>query len=99
SLVSLARLRNMIEIKLDATDVRRWRRWLFAAVGLALALWVAYLVREIWLPLVIAFLIAMVLDPVVDRMERRGWVRFKGAVPIFLAFFVLVGPVLPLAIP
>jgi predicted PurR-regulated permease PerM len=75
------------------------RRWAWFGLVAALAIWVAYLVREIWLPLGIALLIAMVLDPVVDRLERRGWSRAKGTSAIFFAFFVIAAAVLYFAIP
>src|SRR5258708_5942420 len=75
------------------------KRNLWIAVGIALALWLAYLVREIWIPLTIAFIIAMVLDPVVDRMEARGWSRLKGSLIIFTGFFAVVGTVLYFAVP
>ena len=68
-------------------------------LGLLLALYVGYVVREIWLPLMIAFLIAMVLDPLVDKMESRGWSRLKGAVVIYALFFALLGGGLTLAVP
>lgn len=79
-----------------AAGVKRWF-WIF--VGGLLALWLAYLVREIWVPLAIAFIIAMVLDPVVDRMERRGWKRGTASGVIFAGFFVVFGTALYFAIP
>lgn len=57
-----------------------------------LLLYLAYVVREIWLPLVLAFLLALVLDPVVDRMELRGWTRPRASAFIFGSFlFILIG--------
>lgn len=68
-------------------------------LGLALALWLAFVVRSIWLPLFLALLIAMVLDPLVDRMETRGWTRLRAAIVIYSAFFIVMGTVLTLAVP
>jgi predicted PurR-regulated permease PerM len=45
-----------------------------------------YLVREIWIPLGLAFMLATILDPVVDRMEARGWSRMWGSAVIFGGF-------------
>jgi predicted PurR-regulated permease PerM len=79
--------------------MRRWRRGITLCVTLLLFLWLAYIAREVWLPLCIAFLIAMVLDPLVDRMERRGWSRLRGATVIYLAFFVTGSVILTFAVP
>ncbi|HZO86966.1 MAG TPA: AI-2E family transporter [Chthonomonadaceae bacterium] len=89
----------MIEIRISAGNSRRWVRGILLFLGLVLALWLAYLVREIWLPLILALLIAMVLDPIVDRMERRGWSRLRGAAVIYLLFFITVAVILTFAVP
>jgi predicted PurR-regulated permease PerM len=89
----------MLEIKITANEGWRWRKTLLITLALALALWIAYLVREIWIPLLIALLIAMVLDPLVDRMERYGYSRLKGAVIIYIAFFAVMGVTLAFAVP
>ncbi len=78
---------------------RAMRRWIWSILGIAALLYIAYLVRDIWLPLAIAFLIAMVLDPVVDRMERRGWSRLTATLLIFVAFIAGLGALLYFAIP
>ena len=89
----------MLEIQIHASDSGRWRRNGALLVGLLFAVYVGYVVREIWLPLMIAFLIAMVLDPLVDKMESRGWSRLKGAVVIYALFFALLGGGLTFAVP
>lgn len=89
----------MLEIRINASEGGRWRRTGLLLLGLLFALYVGYVVREIWLPLMIAFLIAMVLDPLVDKMESRGWSRLKGAVVIYALFFALLGGGLTLAVP
>jgi predicted PurR-regulated permease PerM len=89
----------MIEIRLSSLDGTKWRRRALTLLLLLLAIWMAFLAREIWLPLLIAFLIAMVLDPLVDRMESRGWSRLKSTMLIFVAFFTVVGVGLTLALP
>jgi|SRR5579884_82901 len=88
----------MIEIKIG-TGHGRLRRMLLLWLGVLLLLWLAYLVREIWLPLLISLLIAMVLDPLVDRLERHGWARWSGALLIYAVFFVVAGTLLTLTVP
>lgn len=48
------------------------------------------MVRDIWLPLGLAFLLATVLDPIVDKLEARGMSRTWASVIIFTAFLVIV---------
>jgi predicted PurR-regulated permease PerM len=86
-------------LMLPPMQAQRARRWMWIGLGVALVVWMAYLVREIWMPLAIAFLIAMVLDPVVDRMERRGWSRTWAATLIFAGFFATMAAMLYFAVP
>src|SRR5213079_1777122 len=44
-------------------------------------------------------LIAMVLDPVVDRMEKRGWSRLMASSLIFAGFILALAAILFFAIP
>ena len=74
-------------------------RRIFTGLGLLFVAWFIWKVREIWLPLIIAFLIAMILDPVVDRMERRGWSRSSAASVIFLSFFLFTGLLFYFSVP
>jgi len=78
---------------------RRWKHWLWIAALAFVIVWVAYLAREIWLPIGVAFLIAMVLDPVVDRLEARGWSRTAGATLIYASFIIVFGGALFFSVP
>lgn len=88
-----------MELRIATGDGHRWRRGLLLTVGFLIALWLVYLVRDIWLPLAIAFLIAMVLDPLVDKMERRGWSRLWSTLLIFAGFFAFLAGTLAFALP
>ena len=80
-------------------DGRTLRRgFLFTVVGL-IVLYLAWVVREIWVPLGLAFVLAIVLDPVVDRMEARGWRRVWAAAFIFVATIFFIGAALWFAFP
>lgn len=66
-------------------------RWVLAAVVLAAAfLWLAYAVRAVTVPLLAAFLVAYVLDPVVDRFEARRVPR-TVAIALLLTAALLLG--------
>lgn len=69
---------------------------LFAAKLLLVVLicYLAYVVREIWLPLGLSLILALVLDPIVDRMELRGWKRTWATAFIFGSFVICVGGIL-----
>lgn len=90
---------HLSEIVIPCPTWRQVKPWLYRIAGLAIVLYLAYLVREIWLPLSIAFLIALILDPVVDRMEARGFSRTVGAAIIFGGFVVVVGGLLYASVP
>lgn len=89
----------MVEIRITNLDAKRLRRNALFGLAFLIALYLAYLVREIWIPMFLAFLIALVLDPLVDRMEARGWSRLKGSLLIFAVFFGLAGGILAVVVP
>ncbi|MDA1264038.1 MAG: AI-2E family transporter [Planctomycetota bacterium] len=61
------------------------------ALGLlaVLLLWFSWTVRAVLNPLILGYLLAFVLSPMVRKLERKGWGRRSAANLIFLAFFVL----------
>jgi predicted PurR-regulated permease PerM len=77
---------------------RIFPRWLIALAGTALVGILLYVLRGALTPVFLAFLIAYMLDPVVDRFEARGYPRavgigvmltvVLGAVTLFLALAV-----------
>jgi predicted PurR-regulated permease PerM len=64
-----------------------WAHALLIGLVIAGVLWYIYATRVIWPPITAAFLIAVVLDPLVDRLENRGWPRWIATAAIFLIFF------------
>ncbi|AIE87898.1 hypothetical protein OP10G_4530 [Fimbriimonas ginsengisoli Gsoil 348] len=75
------------------------KHWAIQAVTFLIVCYLIYVVREIWLPLGLSFLIATVLDPVVDRMEARGFSRAMGSAIIFTSFLLGLGVTLWFLIP
>jgi len=77
-----------------------WRIALWVAV-LAAALGFLYLVRGILLPFIIAFIIAALLDPMVQRLRLRGWSRrwsvLSVVLPIYAVGFVALAVIVPRA--
>jgi predicted PurR-regulated permease PerM len=65
-----------------------WGRALFYTLVAVTAAWLLWAGRGIWLPVGVAFALAVVLDPVVDRLENRGVPRGLATSLIFL---LLVG--------
>lgn len=74
-------------------------RFVLVLAAICITVYIAYLARDIWLPLLLAFVIATVLDPVVDRMEARGWSRAKAAAFIFGSFILITAGLVYLSIP
>jgi len=70
-----------------------WPKWLLALVGLLVLLWLVYCVRQILLPFIVGAIIAYLLNPEIDRLERKGWRRTKAiglVFGLFLLVFVLI---------
>ena len=67
-----------------------WRRWIPFLLGAVAVIWLIWVGRAIWFPVSIAFVIAMVLDPTVDRLENRGCSRALATTLVFLTFVGIV---------
>ena len=77
------------------TLARRWQ-WLLIAV---IAGWLLWLLAPILTPFVFAAMLGWLGDPLVDRLERRGWSRLLGVVLVFCAMTLLVIVALVLLVP
>ena len=78
------------------TPARQTGIWLAVALGAALFL---VLFQDILLPFLAGIAIAYFLDPLVDRLERRGVGRTAGAVLVLVGFAVASLGVLLLLVP
>src|SRR5437773_312188 len=63
-----------------------WPRRIFYVVVALAATWLIWAGRALWFPLAVAFVIAMVLDPLVDRLENRRVPRGIATALVFLLF-------------
>ncbi len=61
---------------------------LLGILGLVASLWFIYAVRGILAPFILAFILAYVMTPLVDRMEGRGLRRTASILLIFAGGFV-----------
>ena len=59
-------------------------------ISIALGLWFVYTVRGVLAPFALAFILAYVLTPLVDRMEGRGLNRTSSILLIFLGVFTVL---------
>lgn len=75
------------------TESQRW----FAFALLLLAGWLVYLLAPILTPFLIAAFLAYIGDPLVDRLEDRGWSRTVAVAVVFLVM-TLIAAVLILAV-
>lgn len=76
-------------------NVRRIVVVLIAVAALLFCFWLS----AIFIPLLVALLIAYVLNPAVTWLENRGATRLRAVVLVFVLFFSLTVAVLALAIP
>jgi len=66
-----------------------WRRVALAAIAVVV-LWFCWSVRSVLNPLILGYLLAFVLHPLVLKLERRGWKRKRAVNFIFGAFAALL---------
>ena len=76
----------------------RWRIAVWVGLVAVIAVFF-YQVRGILLPFVLAWLIAVLLEPVSNKLCRRGMSRGLAATTITIAFFVLSGVFLLFTLP
>ncbi len=62
----------------------------YALLALA-AFWVLWQVRSILPPFFVAFVMAIALAPVVDRLETRGWPRWLATASVYAGLFAALG--------
>src|SRR5512145_448456 len=74
-------------------------RWILVVLGVAVTGYVIYLLRGVLTPLLLATLIAYLLDPVVDRLERWRIPRGVAIFGLLGAFLLLITLVLLLVVP
>lgn len=67
----------------------QWYHILLLVVVIAIAAIFLYLVRGILPPFVIAFAAAWLLDPILDRLQKRGYPRLLAISAVYLAFLGL----------
>ena len=76
-------------------QLRRWQ-WLAVLVLVGIVIW---LLAPILTPFVLSAMLGWLGDPLVDRLERRGWSRLLGVLLVFCAMTLLVALALLLLIP
>jgi len=62
-----------------------WFYWILAAVGC----YIAYRVKEVFLPFILSFVVGYILDPFVGALEKKGIPRAHAVVRVFLIVFLL----------
>ncbi len=67
-----------------------WVRMLIGVTTFCAILYISYLIRDILIPLFLAFLVAYVLDPVIDWFEKHGRSRMIGIAASLVLVVLLV---------
>ena len=83
-------------MKTPAQGSLRWAPWLALLLVLTL---LVYVLRGVLAPLFFAFLIAYMLDPLVDRIEDRGFLRGGAISFLLIGLFGVLGAVALFVLP
>ncbi len=75
------------------------RRWLYGAASLVAAGLLLYVLRGVLTPVFVAFMLAYMLDPAVDRFEEWGVPRAVGIVALLFVVLTGVALLMLLALP
>lgn len=68
-------------------------------IGILVALYLLFLVREILLALFVSLIIASIIEPLATKFEKKGIPRVVSATLVYLAVFGLIGFALAVLIP
>jgi predicted PurR-regulated permease PerM len=70
--------------------VDRTLRRIFILSGIALILWVLYLLKPVVLPFIAAFLVAYLFSPLVDKLHKIGLPRWLAISIVFIGIGIIV---------
>lgn len=73
-----------------APSTSRARRTLLAGVAVLIVLWFLSHFRSILAPFVVPLILAYLLDPVLDSLERRGHTRVRAILVVYAAVLLLM---------
>ena len=63
---------------------------IFILAGIALILWVLYLLKPVVLPFIGAFLVAYLFSPLVDKLHKIGLPRWLSISAVFIGIGVVI---------
>lgn len=78
---------------------RRTYRYLFLVLLMGLIIYFLYLVRELFLPFILAIVLVYLLNPLVNRMEKRGTQRVAAILILYLGVIIIVTSLLMYGVP
>ena len=68
----------------------RTLRRIFILTGIALLLWVLYLLKPVVIPFVVAFLVAYLFSPLVEKLSKIGLPRWVSIGIVFIGIGILL---------
>ncbi|MEG6522490.1 AI-2E family transporter [Desulfotomaculum sp. 1211_IL3151] len=74
-------------------------RYLFLSLLISLILYFLYLVRGLFVPFILAVVLVYMLNPMVDRMQRRGASRVAAILILYLGVIIIVTSLLMYGVP
>lgn len=78
---------------------KRTYRYLFLVLLMSLIIYFLYLVRQLFLPFILAIVLVYLLNPLVGRMEKRGSQRVAAILILYLGVIIVVTSLLMYGVP
>lgn len=74
-------------------------RWVLFALFIGLFIWLLLSLKELVVLLVVSFCLAYVVEPIIERLERKGVARPLGAVVVFVSAIIVIALLFFTAVP
>lgn len=87
----------MTPAQANAGPARRPARWAFVAIFVLALLALGFYLSEVTNPLLLGLLLAYILNPLVEALERRGWSRNTSVLVLFGFVVIVFGGVVTVA--
>ncbi|WP_337871761.1 AI-2E family transporter [Ignavibacterium sp.] len=84
---------------MSETTIKKFPRTFLLLIAIAISIYFAYLIIDIFIILAISILLALILTPFVQQLEKHGFSRSLSTLTVFIGFAVIIYLALSVVIP